>query len=66
MSGLDDFTNAMTGVMGTAVVAGVTLKVTDAALGGIQGKTKTPRHHKETLKRVQAHDKKMRKAVFGK
>ena len=66
MAGIDDFTNAMTSVMGTAIVAGVTLKVTDAALGNVNQPAKTPRHHKETLKRVQAHDKKMRKAVFGK
>jgi hypothetical protein len=70
MAGIDDFTNSMIGVMGTAVTAGVVLKVTDAALGNVHKAAKksshVPKKHQETLKRVQDHDKKMRKAVFGK
>ena len=70
---MDNFVNQMAGIATVGVAAGVTLKVTDAALGVTKKATKksskkahTPKKHQETLARVRAHDAKMRKAVFGK
>jgi hypothetical protein len=63
---MDNFVNQMAGIATVGVAAGVTLKVTDAALGTTKKGSRTTKKHQETLARVRAHDAKMRKAVFGK